>query len=332
MNKLAIALLAVATAAGCKKKETTTTTTTTTPGSGSTTAPAMTGSGSGSAMMATGSGSGSAEAPKKDTGFDAGALQTPESVLYVAGDDDYLVSNINGKPAEADDNGYIQKVKPDGGGTKWIDGAAADVKLDAPKGMWIVGDTLYVADITVVRQFDAKTGKQKADIKIPGATFLNDVSSDGADGVFVSDTGVDANFKPTGTDAIWHITKDGKATALIKNKDLGGPNGVWPDGKGGVWTVTFKTGELYQVDSKGKKGTATKLPKGQLDGLIGLDGGDMLISSWEGKAVYRGKPGGEWKEVVSDVEAPADIGYDSKRKKLLIPQFMASKVVVKDLP
>jgi hypothetical protein len=332
MNKLGIGLLVLATAAGCKKKETPATTTTT-PGSGSAPAMAMgSGSGSGSAAMAMGSGSGSAEAPKKDAGFDAGALQTPESVLYVAADDSYLVSNINGKPAEADDNGYIQKVKPDGGGTKWIDGSAADVKLDAPKGMWIAGDTLYVADITVVRQFDAKTGKQKADIKIPGATFLNDVSSDGADGVFVSDTGMDANFKPTGTDAIWHITKDGKATALVKNKDLGGPNGVWPGDKGGVWTVTFRTGELYEVDAKGKKGTATKLPKGQLDGLIKLDNGDFLVSSWEGKNVYRGKPGGEWKEVATDVEAPADIGYDSKRKKLLIPQFMASKVVVKDLP
>ena len=36
--------------------------------------------------------------------------------------------------------------------------------------------------------------------------------------------------------------------------------------------------------------------------------------------------------LVTDVESPADIGYDTKRKKILIPQFSASKVVVKDLP
>src|SRR5205807_742479 len=91
-------------------------------------------------------------------------------------------------------------------------GSAPAPAPDAPKGFAIVGDTLYVADITVVRRFDAKTGKQKDDIKIPGATFLNDLAADGAGGAWVSDTGMDASFKPTGTDAIWHIGKDGAAT------------------------------------------------------------------------------------------------------------------------
>jgi len=308
--------IAVVTAAACKAKE-----------------PAVSGPGStagsapvGSAPAPVGSGSAS-------SGVDPGPLQTPESVYYDEGRDLYLVSNINGKPAEADDNGYITQVSPDGktASQKWIDGAAGDVKLDAPKGTAISGDTFYVADITVVRRFDAKTGKQRDDIKIDGATFLNDVASDGAGGVFVSDTGVDASFKPTGADAIWHITKDGKATALIKNKELGGPNGVWPGANGSVWVVTFRTGELYEVDAKGKQGKPTKLPKGQLDGIVAIEGGDLLISSWEGKCVYRGKPGGEWKEIASNVEAPADIGYDSKRKRLLIPQFTANKLVIQQL-
>src|SRR5262249_7581594 len=41
------------------------------------------------------------KSPLKVDGF-----STPESVLYDADGDVYLVSNINGKPAEADDNGF----------------------------------------------------------------------------------------------------------------------------------------------------------------------------------------------------------------------------------
>jgi hypothetical protein len=340
MKRFTYGCLLVAAVCGCKKNDSTPTVA----GSGS--APAA---GSGSAAVATGSGSsgsGSAGSGSAGSGSAAadplakvnpGTLATPESVYYDEGRDMYMISNINGKPADADDNGFITVVNPDGddsraaANVKWINGEMGDIKLDAPKGMAISDGTLYVADITVVRRFDAKSGKQKDDIKIAGSTFLNDIVADGAGGVFVSDTGVDASFKPTGADAVYHITKDGKATPLIKNKDLGGPNGVALGDKGSVWVVTFRSGEVYSVDAKGKKGPATKLPKGQLDGIIAMEGGDLLISSWEGKCVYRGKPGGEWKEIASDVESPADIGYDSKRKRLLIPLFTKDKLVIKQL-
>ncbi|MBA3821329.1 MAG: hypothetical protein H0X17_20770, partial [Deltaproteobacteria bacterium] len=249
----------------------------------------------------------------------------------------YVVANINGKPADADDNGYLAVVNPDGSNEraaanmKWINGAADDIKLDAPKGMAISGDTLYVADITVVRQFEAKSGVQKADLKIEGAAFLNDVVSDGAGGVFVTDTGVDASFKPNGADAVYHVAKDGKVTTRIKSKDLGGPNGVWAGDQGSVWVVTLGSGEIYEVDAKGKQGKAHKLPKGQLDGIVGLEGGEFLVSSWEGKAIYRGKPGGEWKEVLADVESPADFAYDPKRKRIVIPGFMTNKLTTHQL-
>lgn len=257
-------------------------------------------------------------------------FQTPESVLYDADADVYLVSNINGEPLGADDNGYITKISPDGKITeaKWIDGTKDNVKLDAPKGMAIANGVLYVADINVVRQFDAKTGEPKPDIKIDGATFLNDVAAAPDGGVYVTDSGLDAKFAPTGTDAVWHISKDGKAKPLIKDKTLGGPNGVAPGKDGSVWVVTFGSGEIYQVDAKGKKAPGQKLPKGQLDGIVLLDGGDVLVTSWEGSTVYRGKSGAEWKPAIENVKSPADIGWDSKRKRVLIPIFQGNTVIL----
>lgn len=257
-------------------------------------------------------------------------FSTPESVLYDAENDVYLVSNINGTPLDADDNGYITKVSPDGKITeaKWIDGSKDTVKLDAPKGMAIANGMLYVSDINVVRKFDMKTGEAKGEIKVEGATFLNDLAN-GPDGsVYVTDSGLDAKFGPTGTDAIYVIGKDDKLKTIIKDKALAAPNGVTAGDEGSVWVVTFGSGEIYAVDAKGKKAAGQKLPKGQLDGVVVLGGGEVLVSSWEGSAIYRGKPGGEWKAVVENVKSPADIGYDTKRHRILIPIFQGNSIII----
>src|SRR5665213_477048 len=95
--------------------------------------------------------------------FHLAGFQTPESVLYDDGADRYLVSNINGDPGKADNNGYISDVSPDGKITteKWIAGGANKVTLNAPKGTGIANGVLYVADIDNVRMFDMKTGASK---------------------------------------------------------------------------------------------------------------------------------------------------------------------------
>jgi hypothetical protein len=94
-----------------------------------------------------------------------------------------------------------------------------------------------------------------------------------------------------------------------------------------LWVVSFGANELYQIDH-GKKTNVVTLPKGSLDGLVLLDDGTFLVSSWEGKAVYRGPATGPFQTVLDNVNAPADIGYDSKRNRLLVPHFMDSIVTI----
>lgn len=261
-------------------------------------------------------------------------LQTPESVLWDPQQDVYFISNVNGQPLAADNNGYISRVNPDTMQVeaKWVEGGVKPgVTLNAPKGMAIVGETLYVADITTVRKFDRKSGAPQGEIKIPGSTFLNDVASDGI-AVYVSDSGLKAgaggNFEPTGTDAIWKISRDA-AMKIAAGDDLKRPNGV--EAKGGkLWVVSFGGNELYQLDHGKKKNVAT-LPKGSLDGLVLLEDGTFLVSSWDGKAVYRGPAAGPFRTVLENVNAPADIGYDSKRNRLLVPHFMDSIVTIHTL-
>ena len=261
----------------------------------------------------------------------AEGLSTPESVLYDEGGDRYLVSNINGKPGDVDNNGFISELSPEGGVTKpkFIAGGVAKVKLDAPKGLGIAAGSLYVSDISVVRKFDLKTGAPQATIAIPGATFLNDIAV-GSDGkVYVSDSGVKVgkggDFEPTGTDAVYVIDK-GKVKPVAKSKELGGPNGLASTSKG-LFVVTMTANELYRLDDKGKRQDITKLPAGVLDGLVPL-GDSFFVTSWQGGAIYRGKLGDKFEVAFPDQKGAADIGFDSKRSRLLVPKFLDSAVEV----
>lgn len=256
-------------------------------------------------------------------------LAGPESVLYDREQDVYFISNINGGLLAADNNGFITRVDPNTMKVelKWIAGGTGGVHLDAPKGMTIAGDTLYVSDVTAVRKFDRRTGEPRGEIALPGATLINDLTTDGTN-VYVSDTGVKPSpgitFTPTGTDAIWKIAND-RATKLAGGAELNQPNGIdYHDGA--LWVASFRGNELYRLDGS-KKGDATPIPRGQLDGLVHLGDGSTIVTSWIGHAIYRAH-GDEFVPILRGLDAPADIGYDTKRKRLLVPNTPKNVVTI----
>ena len=124
--------------------------------------------------------------------------------------------------------------------------------------------------------------------------------------------------------------RDGKPRKIISGPELGAPNGLLLQGED-LWVVTFASGELYKVTKDGKRDAVEKMPAGMLDGIVADKDGTLHVSSWEGKSVIRGKPGGEWSVVVKDVESPADIDYDPKRKRILIPGFNTNKLTTHQL-
>lgn len=261
-------------------------------------------------------------------------ISTPESVLYDAVGDRYLVSNINGSPTGVDNNGYISELSPEGKvlKAKFIEGGAGKTKLDAPKGTGIYNGVLYVSDITVVRKFDAKTGAPKGEIPIKDAVFLNDLAIAPDGRVFVSDSGMkvgEKGLEPAGGDAVYVIDKGGKVKAIAKAKDLNAPNGlVLLDKK--LVVVALGSDEAYTLNDKGEKEEVTHLPKGGLDG-VDVVGDSLIISSWQGSAVYRGKLGGTFVPVLYGVKSPADIGFDSKRNRVLVPHFTENSIEAFDL-
>jgi hypothetical protein len=265
------------------------------------------------------------------TGFDR-----PESMLHDVAADVYLVSNITNGPRDFDNTGFISRVSPAGTilDLKWIAGGVNGVTLNAPKGSTIANGVLYVADIDTLRRFDARTGAQLSDVLVPGAIFLNDVTSDRNGIVYVTDIGFTTVpvFGPSGADAVYKVTPRGKVSVVAAgNALLNHPNGiaVRPDGK--LLVVTYDpfngTRELFTLDRRGTKSGVITLPTGLLDGIVVLDCGDVLVSSWvdfsnaTAGVIYRVGRDGTITQVASGFRNASDIGFDRRRNRLLIPEL-----------
>lgn len=261
-----------------------------------------------------------------------GGLSSPESVLYDPAADRYLVSNVNGSPLAHDNNGFISVLSPEGTVTalKWIEGGKNRVKLDAPKGLAISKGVLYVADISVVRLFDAKSGAPRGEIAVPGSTFLNDLAAAPNGEVYLSDSGPPTGkLDGSGTEAVY-VIKGRRATLLAQGSALDRPNGVAWTAEGPI-VCPFGSNEIYRLDAQGVKRDITKVPAGGLAGIVQV-GDSLLIASWQTSAIYRGKLGGGFTVALADQKSPADIGYDTKRNRLLVPHFTEDTLEAFALP
>ena len=261
-----------------------------------------------------------------------GPFQTPESVAYDPKNDLYIVSNINGSPTAKDNNGFISRVSPDGKKieAKWIAGGVKGVELNAPKGLALFRGELIVSDIDVVRKFDAVTGSFRSKIEIAGARFLNDLAVDDKTGdIFVSDSGFNSDFSLSGAQAIYRIALNGEVAKIVRSDNFGPVNGIAMNSKGGAEVVTFdEPGQIVSFTSKEMGIASGRFPSGQLDGLIILNDGSEIVSSWKGSSLYQRSPNGAVTVLANELEAPADIAFDSKRSVVIVPLFNSNKLVL----
>jgi hypothetical protein len=263
----------------------------------------------------------------------------PASALHDSTQDIYFVSNINGSPTAKDDNGFISRVRPDGAveNLKFIEGGRGGVTLNAPKGLALEGDTLWVADIDVVRAFDAKTGALIDTVSLTkqGAVFLKDIVVGLSGALYITDTGIRfddvGNVLHPGPDRVFRVGPDRAVTQAIRGDTLGRPNGIAVDpvGKrfiivefGGRYVLGWKPGDKApSVVAKGP---------GEFDGVV-VTAGRILVSSWADSSVSSYETGQEVK-LISGIPGPADIGYDAKRNRLLIPVVPGNRLEIWQLP
>ncbi|PKL38858.1 MAG: ATP/GTP-binding protein [Spirochaetae bacterium HGW-Spirochaetae-1] len=241
-------------------------------------------------------------------------LNVPESVLYSPGENILYVSNIYGKPTEKNGLGFIAKLDLDGKIIKqeWVRG------LNAPKGMGIHGDTLYVTDISRIALISIKDAKIVRTHDVKGAKFLNDIAIDAKGTVYITDMY---------TNKI-HMLKNGTVSPWLESPAVKSPNGLCM--KGDRLLVGVE-GAILSVGLKDKNiSTEVSLPgHGMVDGLRDTGGGSYIISDWNGKTelVYPDKPGKVLLDTTAQKINAADVEYIPGKNMLLIPTFFDNRVV-----
>lgn len=247
--------------------------------------------------------------------WDTGPIfKTPESVLFDAKENMLYVSNIDGGSADKDGKGFIAKLSVDGKivSGDWITG------LNAPKGMGLYKNKLYVADLTEVVVIDIDKAKIIQHIPIEGAVFLNDIAIDKRGAVYVSDTRINK---------VYRIEK-GFVVTLIQN--LQEPNGLLAVGD--ELLILDKGSLLKMLDS----GSVTSVAGGMdptTDGIEMVKPNEYLVSSWNGVLYYIYPNGG--KQTLLDTRTQkinaADIGYDPKNRIVYVPTLLNNGVVAYEL-
>ena len=264
-----------------------------------------------------------------------GAFRTPESVRYDAPMDLYFITNINGSPTEKDNNGFIATVKPDSAGMSvLIQGGRDNVTLHAPKGMAITGDTLWVADIDALRAFNKRTGApiRTVDLASRGALFLNDVAIGNDGAIYITDTRIrfaaNGSASSAGPGRVFRIAPNGTATIVLESAVLGGPNGIIWDGANGRFIIVAFNANRVMTWRPGDAAAATLATgPGQFDGVEIAGDGRILVSSWADSSVYV-VTDSTMSKLLTGVPAPADIGFDTRRNRVLVPLFLGNAVEV----
>jgi len=236
-------------------------------------------------------------------------LRTPESVLYDPANNVLYVSNVGGvPPTKKDGDGFISLVSTDGKivNLKWATG------FDAPKGMALLGNTLYVTDIDRLKAIDTKTGKTINTWKVTGATYLNDVAVSSDSIIYFTDF----------DKSTIHQMRKGKLSVVKVDTSLGGTNGIYVDGNT-LLLAGSKSGNVYtmNIGDQSVQTMASGIPSG--DGIESYDDG-WIVSNWNGQIYHIDDMGKV--SLLIDTQADklntADIEVIEDRDLLLVPTFL----------
>ena len=263
----------------------------------------------------------------------------PESVTYDAGQDVWFVSNMLGPGSARDGKGYIVRISGDlAHAEMFVESGVAGAVLDAPKGIAIAGETLWVADIDVLRGFDRRTGAPRGIVDLRGrAVLLNDVAvaPDGA--LYVTDTGILMTPKGVihvGGEKVFRIEPQrGDVRIVASGGALGRPNGVTWDATRDEWLVAsfdpFRS-QVYALEPVTGERRVIAEGSGNFDGLEVLEDGTILVSGWKDASLIA-IHGGRRRAVVRNLHQPADFGVDTRRNRIAIPQVILGRVDFYDL-
>ncbi len=241
------------------------------------------------------------------------SLLTSESVYYYKDKDLLFVSCINGMPTDKDSNGYISQIDKNGKilNLRWITG------LNAPKGMGVFQNKLYVTDIDRIAIIDIPNAEIIKIINVDGAKFLNDIAIDSAGNVYISDSQ---------NNLVYMLQND--SIVGIFAQDLNEANGLYI--QNGKLLVGCKD-RLAAVDLNTKTvSTIAKVDTKMIDGLKPADGG-YITSDWYGKVYFLDTKNDTIYAMLNfpaQKKNAADIEYIPGENLVFVPTFFDNRVEI----
>jgi hypothetical protein len=247
----------------------------------------------------------------------------PESASYDPGTNALYVSNINSPDMSPNGQGYITQLGLDGTvmKEKFAEG------LNAPKGTFVAGTTLYVAGVEEVVEIDLSSGQVTTRHAVPGATFVNDlaVAEDGT--IYATETM---------QGAIYTIA-NGTATQFVADPALAGANGILIDGgrlliatlgdiSGGFQNLKPSNIKAVDIATKAITDFGSAEPIGTLDGIEPVQGGVLVTDNGGGRLVKVAEDGTAT-EIGQTGAGSADFEFVADQNLVVIPLLNSSEVV-----
>lgn len=240
-----------------------------------------------------------------------GQYNSPESVVFDASLNRYLVSNVG--------SGSIVQRTFSGSTSSFTSG------LTGPKGMVITQGRLFVTDLTSVRGYNLFNASQFMNLAITGASSLNDIESNGSNYLYVSDMNANKIYRID----ISNLSNPTYTTFV--SSGITAPNGLLLDSLNNrLLMVSYMPNSPVEAINltTGAVSTVTTTALSYLDGITRDDSGYVYVSSWGNNSVIRFSANflkGPYL-FESGHNGPADIYFNNYSKVLVIPNMNASTI------
>lgn len=235
-------------------------------------------------------------------------LANPESVVFDPVTKSFLISNAgNGSIVSMDSTGTYHKFIHSG--------------LNKPRGMKLVASNLYVSDDTRVHIIDVPTRKITRTYPIAGAGMLNDIETDDAGNIYVSDTR---------GDALYIIDPSSGKADKFTTPQMKAPNGIHFDRprKQMFIVCLTKHSPILSFDIVNREFSIFKETMySDLDGIVSDELGRIYFTSWNERAIYM-IPQEQNRFILfhKDIDSPADLYWHAPGNELIVPQFQKNRL------
>lgn len=270
----------------------------------------------------------------------AAGFERPVAAVYDSAADLFFIANHGpDSSATAESQAFISRMRPDGSidSLRFIANGRDGARLDAPHGMALVGDTLWVADRDAVRAFDARTGAPGPTISLTAlhAVALAALATGPDRALYATDIGTrderPVAVPPTHADRIFRIAPDHSVSVALASDSLQHPSGI-------VWDVRSRR---FVVVSSGGSSIFSWRPgdaqpqrigynSGLMEGVAILPDGRMLVTSWRDSSLTIRDA--DRLTVIKGFPTPAYVSVDTRRNHVAVPVPLKNRVDIWAIP